>query len=118
MCYDPYVGSVYRNNVFVGDQHISGDIFIRRSHFKLDPLLQPGSDASFNMCGSVTLNNNNNSAFKSFLHEVGHALGIGGAAGGHSATNVTSVVNYAADPADCSPYPADIMALYALYQTR
>ena len=82
----------------------------------------------FNECGSVTLNEDDNSAYKSFLHEAGHAFGIGGTAPGitkgarehprHSEDNVTSVVNTAADSWDCSPYPADIMALYALYQTR
>ena len=108
MCYAPYIV----------DRHISGDIFIRQSKFSTDALLRPAEHAKFNMCSSVTLNNAKDSAYKSFLHEVGHSLGIGGDAGGHSATNVTSVVNYVADPADCSPYPADIMALYALYQTR
>ena len=127
MCYAPSVGQVVLGDGSV-EQVASGDIFIRRSKFKSDALLRPNSDARFNSCGSVTLNDDDNSAYKAFLHEVGHALGIGGTAPahtegakkdpGHSEDDVTSVVNTAADSWDCSPYPADIMALYALYQTR
>ena len=68
----------------------------------------------FNQCGNGA--DNKNSAYQSFLHEVGHALGIGGAAGlegGHSQPEVASVVNYKTEP-DCAPHPLDIMALYAL----
>ncbi len=127
MCYDPYVLSKKQGNRYV-DRHISGDIFIRRSFFKTDPLLRWSDLGMFNKCGSVTLNNALNSAYKSFLHEAGHALGIGGTApgitegakeySGHSEDNVSSVVNTVVDPGDCSPYQADIAALYALYQTR
>ena len=127
MCYAPSVGQVVLSDGSV-EQVTSGDIFIRQSKFEADALLRPDASATFNMCGSVTLNNSNDSAYKSFLHEAGHALGIGGTAPGitegarehpgHSEDNVTSVVNAVTDSGDCSPYPADIMALYALYQTR
>ena len=127
MCYAPFVGQVVLGDGSV-EQVASGDIFIRHSKFEADALLRPDASATFNMCGSVTLNNAVNSAYKSFLHEAGHALGIGGTAPGitmgamkhpgHSEDNVTSVVNTVTDSGDCSPYPADIMALYALYQTR
>ena len=69
---------------------------------------------------------NNNSAFQSLVHEIGHALGIGGGPNGHSLTgvgvvgetdHVSSVVNRR-EEADCAPHPLDIMALYALYQRR
>ena len=115
MCYSPHVVEVSRDGVYVGDRHVSGDIFIRQSHFSGDPLLRPQTDVIFNKCGNSA--DNPNSSYKSFLHEVGHALGIGGAQEGHSLDDVNSVVNYTEEP-DCSPYPLDIMALYALYQTR
>ena len=74
----------------------------------------------FNQCGSGNRAGHDNSAYQSFLHEVGHALGIGGYGGGdpeggHSQPEVASVVNYQAE-SDCAPHPLDIMALYALYQ--
>ncbi len=101
-------------------QPLSGDIWIRRSKFTSDPLAVPSSDAMFNQCGSGNRAGDDKSAYQSFLHEVGHALGIGGAAGlegGHSQPEVASVVNYQAE-SDCAPHPLDIMALYALYQRR
>ncbi|MDE2869765.1 MAG: hypothetical protein OXR64_09450 [Chloroflexota bacterium] len=116
MCYDAYmVSDVASDGSVIRDRHVSGDVFIRRSHFVSDPLLRPASDAMFNFCGNA--GDNKNAAYKSFLHEAGHALGIGGAAGGHATDDQASVVNGASE-ADCAPHPADIMALYALYQTR
>ncbi len=103
-------------------QPLSGDIWIRRSKFTSDPLAVPSSDAMFNQCGSGNRAGDDNSAYQSFLHEVGHALGIGGDGagdpeGGHSQLEVASVVNKKAE-SDCAPHPLDIMALYALYQRR
>ena len=83
--------------------------------FESDPLLRPASDATFNFCGNA--GDDPNSAFQSFLHEAGHSLGIGGGAGAHATDQQASVMNDAYE-ADCAPHPADIMALYALYQTR
>ena len=106
-----------------GDQK-SSDIFIRRSKFQSDLLLSPESNSMFNMCRNSS--DNKNSAFQSLVHEIGHALGIGGGPNGHSLTgvgvvgethHVSSVVNRRKEP-DCAPHPLDIMALYALYQRR
>ena len=123
MCHAPSGGTAELGDGSV-EQVASDDIFIRRSKFMSDPLLRPESDSMFNLCGNAA--DNPNSAFKSFLHEAGHALGIGGnhagfsedSKGGHSEPNVASVVNARSNEADCAPHPADIMALYALYQTR
>ena len=70
-------------------------------------------------------------------HEVGHALGLSNAAApldywtslsdrqGYAISHPTisdSVLNYdkyvrgGIEEADCSPYPFDVMAIYALYQ--
>ena len=114
MCYAPGDATVVLSDGSV-EQGISGDIFIRRSKFKSDPLSRPESDSMFNICGNA--GDNRNSAFTSFLHEAGHALGLGGDAGAHATDRQASVMNQAYEP-DCAPHPADIMALYALYQTR
>ena len=117
MCYRPYVVGISDSaGNPIRDEHRSGDIFIRRTNFSSDLLLRPEGDALFNTCGNDA--DDPNTAYKSFLHEVGHALGIGGAQEGHSLKDVASVVNYNCDEADCAPHPLDIMALYALYQTR
>ena len=116
MCYSAHVVELLRNDgTHIADRHESGDVFIRRSMFESDPLLRPASDAMFNLCGNA--GDDPNTAFQSFLHEAGHALGIGGAAGAHATDQQASVMNDAYE-ADCAPHPADIMALYALYQTR
>ena len=116
MCYMSHrVPEYSTEGSFLGNRHVSGDIFIRRSKFTSDLLLPREADSMFNECGNRS--DDKNSAYKSFVHEVGHALGIGGAAGGHSVNEVASVVNNRLEP-DCAPHPADIMALYALYQTR
>ena len=117
------VHQVDDSNGAESEQHRSSDIFISRRHFASKPLLEPESDAMFNACGNA--GDDRNSAFQSFLHEAGHALGIAGThpglsgdpEPGHSESNVASVVNKVLEP-DCAPHPADIMALYALYQTR
>ena len=119
MCYLPnYARSLSSSSS--GKRHVSGDIFIRRSKFTSDLLLVPASNAMFNMCRN-SIDTQNNNAYESFLHEVGHALGIGGKGAlpnGHSFEDVASVVNYKFDEPDCAPHPADIVALYALYQNR
>ena len=115
----------------------TSDIFIRRSayesiddehpniarHTAPDQLEVPENTARFNTClnsaGGV------NSAYSDFLHEVGHALGVGGGsvaaqnAAGHPQI-ADSVMNYdglvgVREP-DCTPHPFDVMALYALHQ--
>ena len=123
MCYAPHVvGILDADDNPLGVEHRSGDIFIRRSKFNspgpVDPLLIPGATARFNRCGNDA--DVGDSAYKAFLHEVGHALGIGGGGrpGGHTEKGVNSVMNEMLQDADCAPHPVDIMALYALYQTR
>lgn len=104
---------------FYRTEFASGDIFIRRSKFLSDRLLLPGASAKFNICANAA--DGDNTAYKSFLHEAGHALGIGGPGaddGGHSFGDMSSVMNFYFDEPDCAPHPADIMALHALYQAR
>ena len=119
MCYSPNYGRVLSGSSS-GERLVSGDIVIRRSKFTSDPLLIPASNAMFNMCRNG-IDTQKDNAYESFLHEAGHALGIGGKGarpGGHSFEDVTSVMNYEFDEPDCAPHPADIVALYALYQKR
>ena len=67
-------------------------------------------------------------ALHDVVHEAGHALGItGGITGGdlhmgqgqfHPHIN-DSVMSYRGDSSvSCSPNPFDVMAIYALYQSR
>jgi len=110
-------------------EHLSSDIFIRRSHFTSDMLMLPESDSLFNECGNDS--DDPGSAYPSFIHEIGPALGLGGGMRdvvgggpdtgrfeypGHPEDTVLSTVNNAR--ADCSPQPIDIMAIHALYQSR
>ncbi|MDE2902395.1 MAG: hypothetical protein OXP73_05135 [Chloroflexota bacterium] len=112
------------------------DIMVRRGAYDHSPKHQfgrkiasdnlevPAENASFNMCRNKADNykdpDNHGSAFTDMLHEVGHALGIGGGEGGrkhereHSSV-ADSVMNYQQEP-DCAPHPLDVMAVYALYQ--
>ena len=102
------------------------DIFIRASKYEAGPsssadvLARPEPDARFNKC--LNLGDSDSKAYGHFLHEVGHALGIGGSGSGHpgdpeTAHFVDSVMDYNFTQPDCSPYPLDVMAIYALYQT-
>lgn len=130
MCTYPHVVEIYdENDVKVGERHESTDIFVRRSQFTIDSLEVPESGALFNRCGNDS--DLSGKAYPSFIHEVGHALGLGGGMRdvvgggpdtgrfeypGHPEDTVLSTVNNAR--ADCSPQPLDIMAIYALYQSR
>ena len=105
-----------------------------------DPLSVPSGTVRFNTCrSSIPVG----SAYEIMLHEGGHALGIrGGSVQGWANPQhpqiAGSVVNYDDiavakipgrppeargdfDPdfrePDCGPYPLDVMAIYALYQT-
>ena len=95
----------------------TSDIIIKRSPFQADLLELPAADARFDRC--LNSSDNPNSAYTSFLHEAGHALGIGGAqSGGPHSTISDSVMNYQFSEPDCAPKPFDVMAIYALYQLR
>ena len=104
MCTDPSAPRV-------GDSVGTSDIIIRRSKFQNDALQVPESNARFNRCGNDS--DRKYSAYPSFLHEAGHALGISG----HPEI-ADAVMNYVFDEPDCSPHPFDVMAIYALYQSR
>ena len=85
---------------------------------KDDDLRLPTPFARFNTCFNDDFDDYG-SAYTSFLHEVGHLIGIS-----KHPEFPESVMNYdhatgvsdLLEP-DCSPYPIDIMAVYALYQT-
>ncbi len=86
---------------------------------------------SFNPCPNT--NDDYNYSYSSLVHEAGHALGVrtGNDGAGqliHHPTIAGSVMSYEGRPQpdetvlhddpDCSPHPADILAIFALYQTR
>ena len=87
------------------------DIFIRRGNFINDALMLPG-DFAFDSCPAP-----GNSAYETFVHEAGHALGIGiGSDHPHPNGIIPSTMNYNFNEPDCSPHPLDVLALYAIYQ--
>ncbi len=123
------------------------DIFIQRKAFMSQSLVVPAANARFNMC--LNSGDKNDVAYASFIHEVGHVLGIGGGSKYDSISKSDwistghpevpdSIVNYdwqavrlkgpanpppqgefaAFEEPNCGPYPLDVMALYALYQTK
>ncbi|MCY3956735.1 MAG: fibronectin type III domain-containing protein [Chloroflexi bacterium] len=109
-----------------GETHFTTDIFFRRSAFVDDPLAVPGSDAKMNFCGFKNKPEGSKSAYTTAGHEIGHALGITSYAGadnsqwslpGHPPYEVVdSIMSYNNQPR-CAPYPLDLMAIHALYQT-
>ena len=89
-----------------------------------DALAIPGRDDGVVNAYDVRLNTclTSRSAYSTLVHEAGHALGI--RLGEYHPTIADTVMNpYSpfSSPCeyfDCSPYPFDIMAIYALYQTQ
>ena len=125
----------------------TSDIIVRRGAYDAGPgsdhgvsvddkLELPAANAQFNTCRNSS--DNGLSAFQAMVHEVGHVIGIAGGGSGtyyskQHPTIADSAVNYDdmvipdnsesgfksdfTEP-DCSPYPFDVMAVFALYQTR
>ena len=100
----------------------SVDIVFKRSSFE-DKIETPTS-ITLNSCDGDA-NTSANYAFRTALHESGHALGLTGYSRVKIAllqdyvmshpTIYDSVMNYKIER-DCSPHPFDIMAIYGLYQ--
>ena len=79
----------------------------------------------FNKCfmNAGVLDDDSTYAYRTAMHEGGHALGTSGFdifrvwgpyVSAHPGIS-DSVMNYEDEP-DCSPHPFDILAIYALYQ--
>ena len=123
ICTDPInIGTTDAAGNFVLDR-VTTDIIIRRSAFKDESITLAASDPRFNSCP-----NEDDRAYPAFLHEVGHALGIGGGdetkngakwdSPGHPNNVITDSVMGIHLRDLCSPTPFDVMAIYALYQSR
>ena len=126
--------------------HVITDITLSKSRHGIGPVNVPGgdeivdeSDVRFNTCPGWRIGDDRYKAYATMVHEAGHALGIRD--GGwdknwaestiHHPTTAESVVNYELtnlkaagsqftlppEP-NCSPHPLDIMAIYAIYQTK
>ena len=108
------------------------DIRFVGSHFNISNLTVPGTNDTadpgeipFNSCDPVV------EEYGVLVHEAGHALGITGGIDGsqydngqgqfhpRSTTIKDSVMSYGRNHSvSCSPYPLDVLAIYALYQDR
>ncbi len=103
------------------------DIRFLGSKFQISNLNVPGPDDTaspgevpFNSCGST------DTSYGRVMHEAGHALGIAGVMtqtndqGQYHPHIEDSVMSYGLrdQTVSCSPHPFDVMALYALYQSR
>ena len=103
------------------------DVILTTSGFEGISLDLPGTDTTasegeirFNTCLTTA------GEYRVLVHEAGHAFGIthgpaiqypeGKEQDRHHPTIHDAAMSYKTTP-DCSPHPADIMAIYALYQT-
>ena len=78
-----------------------------------------GDDVQYNSCEGT------NRVYSTLVHEAGHALGIGGGntgnnpvERGHPNEVIRDITMSYEAKHDCSPQPLDVMAIYAIYQTR
>ena len=124
-CWDiRYLACTYLTKKDTGN---TSDIVIVRSKFIDDPLAIPGGDdgtvdlydVPFNTC-QKSADYSGNLAYGTLVHEAGHALGItfGTYHPGIADTIMNSYSPSSFYEIDCSPHPFDIMAIYALYQSR
>ena len=114
--------SQFVNGSNVGDG-VTTDIFINRVKYEMKTI-----GGVMNASDSDACVVDRNSAYGAFMHEVGHALGVGGGStvddvgGKWEATShpevslKDSAVMISARP-NCQPYPFDVLAIYALYQS-
>ena len=107
----------------VGYEGYTTDIFLRRTKVEDDPLTLPGGDARvdpsdipFNTCPSGA----KDTVYGVLVHEVGHALGVRSGHSGFAGHPSFADTAMAAGNTDfnCSPHPLDVLAMYALYQSR
>ena len=107
------------------------DIFIRRLPIDSDSLTIPSrlngvrigpesvnygaehGDVKFNRCEGYP---SRGRAYGILVHEAGHALGLRG--GGVHTSERDTVMKRGLARDSCSPHPLDVMAIYALYQSR
>ena len=101
------------NTVRTTDIYLVENIF---AHLDLIDLTG-GDKIEFNTCPDYPSGRKSadyNRPYSTFVHEAGHALGIGHP---DKFTFRDSIVNYIFNEPDCSPHPFDILAIYALYQS-
>ena len=119
-CAVPYRGD--------GQEFGTTDIFLRGGSVTRNPPPFPGDSGmvKFNTCQTST-SGPNFGAYGILVHEAGHALGIRGGIDtdddyhrGHPFTDQSNnaVMTYGDSKYGCSPHPFDILAIYALYQSR
>ena len=113
----------------VGYEGYTTDIFLRRTKVEHDPLTLPGGDARvdpsdipFNTCpsGAKDKDKDKASVYGVLVHEAGHALGVRSGHSGFAGHPSFADTAMAAANTDfsCSPHPLDVLAMYALYQSR
>ena len=115
---DPFLSI---NELARSDVTVTSDILINRSRFERKSedddkyiyelnIIAPG--VRFDTCKGA---GKAYDAYKTLVHEAGHALGISG----HASTKLWyTAMKGTPNIIACTPFPLDVMAIYALYQTR
>ena len=115
---DPFLSI---NELARSDVTVTSDILINRSRFERKSedddeyiyelnIIAPG--VRFDTCKGT---GKAYDAYRTLVHESGHALGISG----HASTKLWyTAMKFKSDVIACTPFPLDVMAIYALYQTR
>ena len=120
---------------------VSSDILFNRKSFEIDQTVEPHrpSDVVFGVCRQNSVPRPNDGdlkksrfvAYATAVHEAGHALGLAtrnldeifrlGAYLSAHPSMPDAVMNYDKETGvlepDCAPYPFDVLAIYALYQS-
>ena len=126
-CWIKYPGCATPSEIVDSDGNPTGDgfttdIFVLRSKANHSRLPLPGGDTQVNRSDAKlsTCPSGVPSVYGVLVHEAGHALGLRSAEDGSDAHPrlIDSVMSGGDYGAKCAPYPADVLAIRALYETR
>ena len=126
-CWTKYRGCATSSEIVDSDGNPTGDgfttdIFVLRSKANHSRLPLPGGDTQVNRSDVKlsTCPSSVPSVYGVLVHEAGHALGLRSAVDGSEGHPrlIDSVMSGGDYGAKCAPYPADVLAIRALYEAR